>query len=430
MIAALNPKRLCWLALLAVLASSGCSSLLNPIDAIPAHRLPPQLLGVSRNNHVDVSLARLRAPEPPEYLLDAGDVIGVYVDGILADPGGAPMVHMPPKGSDLPPAIGVPFAVRRNGTISLPLLAPIRVAGLTLAQTEASIRRAYVENKILKPQDYRVIVTLMRKRIYSVVVVREDSANQGGGAGMIRGAPESSGVRRNQVVHLEAYRNDVLNALTQTGGLPGTYAKNEVKILRGGACDFAKQDALIEAHYANVACDPCSAAPHPPRDPSVTRIPLRLPPGTPPRIRPEDVLLYDGDILLVEARDREVFYTGGLLGGGVFPLPRDFDLDVLSALSMAKQSLVASGSGAVGRSGLGGSLTGVSPGVVYILRKTPTGGQLPIKVDLTRAIRDPRARPLIQPEDVLVLQYRPREEVLNFGLGAAVTWGAASLLRR
>ena len=66
-------------------------------------------------------------------------------------------------------------------------------------------------------------------------------------------------------------------------------------------------------------------------------IPLRLGPGEVPQFKPQDVILNDGDIVVVESREREVFYTGGLLGGGEYPLPRDYDIDVLTAMSIAKQ---------------------------------------------------------------------------------------------
>ena len=59
----------------------------------------------------------------------------------------------------------------------------------------------------------------------------------------------------------------------------------------------------------------------------------------------------------------------------------------------------------------------------YILRKTPCNGQIAIEVDLTKAINDPRQRPIIQPGDSLILQYKPCEEVINFGIGAFFTYG-------
>ena len=33
-------------------------------------------------------------------------------------------------------------------------------------------------------------------------------------------------------------------------------------------------------------------------------------------IKKEDIILHDGDIVFIESRDTEVFFTGGLLGGG------------------------------------------------------------------------------------------------------------------
>ena len=60
--------------------------------------------------------------------------------------------------------------------------------------------------------------------------------------------------------------------------------------------------------------------------------------------------------MLIEGREREVFYTGGLLPGGEWPLPRDYDLDVLGAIAMAGQG--AGGQPGIGRSGggMGGGL--------------------------------------------------------------------------
>ncbi len=150
-----------------------------------------------------------------------------------------------------------------------------------------------------------------------------------------------------------------------------------------------------------------------------------------PNIRPEDVVLEDGDIIYIESRETEVFYTGGLLPGGEFQLPRDYDLDVLGALSLA-------GAG-IGNTNLGGArqgggarglmVGGVPPGRVYILRKTGCNGQVAIEVDLTAAINDPRQRPLIQAGDILILQYKCEEELLNFSLGSFFTYGLAQIVR-
>ncbi len=149
-----------------------------------------------------------------------------------------------------------------------------------------------------------------------------------------------------------------------------------------------------------------------------------------PSLAPEDVILEDGDIVLVESRDNEFFYTGGLLPGGQWPLPRDYDLDALGAMALAGGGIASSSRGGGGGL-LGGAqgIGGVPPGRLYILRRTPCKGQIAIEVDLAKAINNPSARPIIQPGDTLILQYRPIEEALNFGLGSFFTFGIQQILQ-
>ena len=168
-----------------------------------------------------------------------------------------------------------------------------------------------------------------------------------------------------------------------------------------------------------------------PEDPTVLRIPLRLPAGVLPSIRPQDVILEEGDIVLIESRDTEFFYTGGLLPAGQWPIPRDYDLDALGAMAMAGGGVASRGQGGGGGGigGLAGGLSGVAPGRLYILRKTPCKGQIAIEVDLARSINDPRERPIIQPGDTLILQYKPCEEAINFGVGTFFTFGIQQLFQ-
>ena len=412
---------------------SGCQSLLSPVSGVPSHRIPEEFLTKPKNNLVPIDISRLRQEPPNEYLVDADDILGIFIETILGEADQPPPVHMPEGDSDLPPAIGYPIPVRSDGTLALPLVEPIEVRGLTLRQVEKAIRAAYtVDKQFLPAGKDRIIVTLLRPREYHVIVIRQD-----GGIG----DGETNLSSRGQVVKLPAYKNDVMNALAQTGGLPGVEAKNEVVILKGRLKDAQARDAFVLNFYNNPPQDPCLCFPPLPDDRSATRIPLRLPPGQVPQFNPEDVILESGDIVYIESREREVFYTGGLLGGGEFPLPRDYDLDVIGAMSIVGGGIASSqrgggggGGGGGGRvGGMGGGLIGgiggVAPGQLFILRETPCNGQITIAVDLNRAIRDSRARPLIQPGDILVLQYKPQEEVLNFALGTFFTYGISDLLR-
>ena len=121
----------------------------------------------------------------------------------------------------------------------------------------------------------------------------------------------------------------------------------------------------------------------------------------------------DGDIVLLESRPTEVFYTAGLLPSTVQVLPRDRDVDVLQAISIVAGPLQ---NGAFAGNNLAGVLVNEglgnpSPSMITVLRKTPDGGQVPIKVDLDRALVDARERILIRPDDILVLQETPNQAI-------------------
>ncbi len=159
---------------------------------------------------------------------------------------------------------------------------------------------------------------------------------------------------------------------------------------------------------------------------------MRLPPGVIPNFRLEDIILEDGDIVYIESREAEVFYTGGLLPGGEFKIPRDYDLDVVAAMALTGGGISSpqqGGGGGGGMGGMGRLFGGVPPGMLYVLRKTPCNGQITIEIDLAKANVDPRERILVQPGDILILRFKPSEEILNFGLGTFFTFGIQYALR-
>ncbi len=418
---------------------SGCSTLTMPIDGVPANRLPPEFFAEPKNDLVPVDISLLSLEPPRDYQLDGGDILGVYIEGVLPfnppnAPPEPPPVNFPDRDSTLPPSIGYPIAVQDDGTLALPLIEPLKVKGLTLEQVREAIRDAYIDEEILRPEKARPIVTIIKERTYDIIVVREDGGNlntQSLAADFIRGTSDRSA--SGAMVKLPAYQNDVLHALVETGGLPGLNAKNEVRVLRASLADQRKRSQFMQQFYAQqqaALLDPCVCPPELPEDPSILRIPLRVKPGVVPNISPKDIELEDGDIVYIESRETEVFYTGGLLPGGEHSLPRDYDLDILGAMAIA-----GGGVGTVqqqGGGGLGGarSIGGVPPGRAYILRKTRCNGQVAIEVDLAAAVNDPRQRPLIQAGDTIILQYKCEEELLNFGLGSFFTYGLASIVRR
>ena len=404
-------RRIAWLALfgcMALLPLGGCAALTNPVaEGVPVRRLPPEFLGRFRDDTETIPLTLLGQKPPAIYRLGPGDTLGVWAESVLGDR----TQQLPVTTSDLPqfpPVIGFPVPVREDGTISLPLVDPIRVDGMSIIEAENAVRRAYIDKKILKQGNERVIVTLMRRRTYHVLVLRQETGNFASGpeARTIVSAPLNK-FGAAQVLELPAFENDVLNALSRSGGLPGLDAYNAVRIERSAMHVDAKGAARYEPGVTPVGSSGKLRS---------QVIPLRVRPGEAPAIRPEDVLLDSGDVVFIEERNLEYFYTGGLLPPGEFVLPRDRDLDVVEAISFVKGPLV---NGAFGGSNLSGQLIqpGIgspSPSLLTVLRRLPNGGEVRIRVDLNRALRDPRERIVIQPKDVLVLQETPSEAIARY----------------
>ena len=209
----------------------------------------------------------------------------------------------------------------------------------------------------------------------------------------------------------------MLHALTLTGGLPGVDARNEVVVLRGAhnpesaAAETTSPNDLTSLMAQANGVDKCR----------IVRIPLRHIPGEPLSFGPDDVILKQGDVVYIEARDTDHFLTGGLLPGGQFPLPRDYELDVLlGAIKVIAGGSADGPAGANAASYLyrGGSGPGniCAPTRVIILRTVPGCGQISIHVSLKRALLDPQERIGIQAGDVVLLQYTPGELLTNYFL--------------
>lgn len=399
---------------LALPAFSGCSSLvlsLHGPDAVPARKVPGLVMARSRKDMQDISLSRLRQTPPDHHQLGPNDVLGIYIENVLGKTGEPPPVHFPEEG-ERDPAIGFPIPVREDGTVALPYIPPMKVSGLTIEQVTRQIRKAYTQDQKLLPEGKdRIIVTLIKRRTYRVLVVREETGTKDGVTKRGDG----------HLIDLPAYENDLLSALNATGGLPGTDAKNEVLIIRDDGSKGARYDEFVG--QVKMSKVPCQAPPIVPDAPNVIRIPLRFYPDQAPSFTEEDIILNNGDIVLIQSREQEKFYTGGVLGGGEHLIPRDYDLDILGAIAMSGGPVGSSGntfSSSQSRnmmSGGGQTRTGpVPPSRAIVVRKLADGSQIPIRVDLNRALTDSSERVLIQPEDIVIVRYTVAEEIVNTAL--------------
>ena len=426
-------------AILLCLSLCGCAAITNPLaNGVPVRILPDELLAKSKADLKPIPLSLLRQPPPAAYRLAAGDILGIYIEGVLGSAETPPPVNMP-MGTNLPPSFGYPIPIRQDGRLPVPLVEPVLVEGLTISEAEKAIAKAYGDKRILRPEDRRILVTLMEPRHIRVLVLREDSGQRSVNvqSQSLRGLPSSTSTIGGQqqgsgaVLELAAYENDVLHALAQTGGLPGFDAINEVIIYRG-YWDAAQQGAggvpaqrvgeqgarsrELGVGSANLPSPAGRGAGGEGSGQRTIRIPMRMRPGEALPFSPQDILLQAGDIVMVRGLQPQFFYTGGLLPAQQYSIPRDYDLTVVDAVLKAQGAMLDGGyggsnlSGTIIQSGLGNP----SPSLLTVIRRTPNQGQVAISVDLNRAVTDPRENILIQAGDVLIMQETPGEAVARY----------------
>src|SRR5438132_12121854 len=90
---------------------SGCAAITNPVaEGIPVRRLPPEFRGPSRAG-ATIPLPLLSQKPVDVYRLAAGDVLGIWIEGVLGDRTQTPPIYTPPAGATtvgrrFPPAVG------------------------------------------------------------------------------------------------------------------------------------------------------------------------------------------------------------------------------------------------------------------------------------------------------------------------------------
>jgi protein involved in polysaccharide export with SLBB domain len=382
---------------LAACGPVGCAGLTNPVaDGIPVRRLPDEVFGRPKAELQQVPLNLLRINDPGDYKLDKGDVLAIVADEVLTrENQPVPVQFLQNPNATKSAVQGVPVPVQDDGTLRLPYLDPIDVRGKTLLEAQnLIIEQMVVKKEIVVKGKERVLVDLLQPRRYRVLVVREDSqpvpvqfANAGSTSAVVGGTKRGSAFS----LLLEPGRNDLLQALTQTGGPPGVDAKNEVVIRRG------KYD---------------------PADPAkgYVLVPLRARTDDPLKFTEADITLEDGDTVLIETRDTDVYYTAGLLGAAQIPLPRDYDLRVIEAITQVRGPLIngSFNQNAFVANAVNTGIGNPNASLVTVIRRLPNLQQIRIRVDLNEAFRDMRENILIQPGDIIVLQERPGESLARY----------------
>lgn len=370
------------LGLLSLAYTTGCYAPLRS-PAIPATCLSDAYRMPERSFATELNLASLSIPAAQDYILGPNDTLEVSLSG-LSDPG--------PKEQVRP----VTVRIMSNGKVRLPLAGEVEVGGMNLSEAQQAIDEAYSPDILKSP---KTSIVLVERATFNIPVIGELT---------------------NPGVHsLPRYENDIANALALAGGRTPFAAEvvevhrrmPEFELVRRVAASSDSSDPQSAAFPA-VAIDPAGAGMLMDESTKVVlRIPLKS--GTPAIIADnqvypqehlsvEDITLRQGDVVVVPRQPDEVFFVVGLLNednvvnfrvsdldrrlGNAFLLPKDRDVDVVTAVAMA------------------GYIDPIdSPTTVTVHRSVPGAPPMLIRVDLIAARYDWNENVYVQPGDIIYL---------------------------
>ena len=146
----------------------------NWLDGNVKHRYSfttdQRMLGVSTTaenaEQVFSAVKRIIRENEGPYRLQPGDVLGVFIDGLIGRFDADPPVHYPADGR--PPLIGFPIPIDHDGTISIPILGDVKVATMTVQEARQKLIVACTKEDrdgkgpLLRSQS-RIMLNLIRR---------------------------------------------------------------------------------------------------------------------------------------------------------------------------------------------------------------------------------------------------------------------------
>ncbi len=347
-----------------VLGASGCAHRYYLATDMPAEFIAPPTTNVSTD-----LISRLADETAGSDVIGPGDLLSVTVD----------------SGYGEEPTNSRSVWVAEDGTVRVPLIGSVRLAGLTPRDAGPLIAAAGIERGLfVDPYPY-VTVEMKRQRTNSVRII---------------GAVRSPGVKQ-----LPRGSSDLLSALVAAGNL-NEKAGPEIQIIR---CHGGRSPLSPDSH--RVADGPQAeltsfeaAGSQGPRTISVNLASMADQPA-------ENYYLEDGDVVVVREREpRSIHVIGLVKEPGEYDLPLDRDLHLLNALALA------------------GDRTSQIADKVWIIRQVP-GKKEPVRIQASvrEAKRDAAANVRLASGDVVSVEETPATFVLDlmrnfirFGLSSSV----------
>jgi protein involved in polysaccharide export with SLBB domain len=329
-----NRNRLMFL--IAVVTLAGCRSFAD----YKARDLPTELRAMGSSSPRRMDLTAIARQAINQDVIYVGDVLDVTVTTGLED-------H---------PTQAWPVRVGDDGSVDVPLIGSVQVAGLGLEAAEQAIRAASIQREIF--QQPHVAVLMKARKTIQVRVL---------------GAVETPGVYQ-----LPAAGSDVLAALVAAGGFT------------------EKAGTLIEIRHPNSAFSPAGEVP----TTGVALASFLATPDAPPRVTridlaqlaqhemAADLHVEDGSIVMVKERQQRSISVMGLVRRpDSYELPDDEETRVLDALALA------------------GGLTVSVADKVRLIRHVPESDDpIIIAVSIRQAKKNGKENLILAPGDIVVVE--------------------------
>ncbi len=287
-------------ALLVVLAfSAGCQSGTYQADLLPA-----EFRTASINPKLNMNLARVASPGTGSALLAPGDLLEISVATGRSEEKVTPTLAR----------------VADDGTVNVPVIGPVSVAGLEAFDASQSITNLAIQRGMYNHP--LVTIEIKSKAVNRITVL---------------GAVKEQGVHE-----IARGSSDLISALAAAGGLTDD-ADSVIEIIRQPKFGFAANEAPLPettavgseiqlAAYQNIGQTPGSQQTPGWIAPRTMQIDL----ANGNSITNADFRLLDRDIVRVVTRKKEVVYVAGLVKDpGQFEIPLDQDIHLLDAIALA-----------------------------------------------------------------------------------------------
>lgn len=330
--------------------------------------LPAYLAAAHRDNAQTIDLSRLASLAVNSELIDRGDVIDVTIS----------------TGLNEKESYTQPVRIREDGVADIPVVGPVHLAGLELAEAEAAITAASIQRNLYR-RPY-VTVTMRHQRVNRVTVV---------------GAVKEPGVKA-----IPRGQCDLLAALVAAGGLSET--AGTIVEIRNPIKDTAAPDP-IASNPADSSINPTGHS-QPGAGAGIRRQSLRVDLVAATKSGTGNYILEDGAVVMVEKRDPEPVHVVGLVHKpNRYELPVGENLRVIDAVALA-----------------GGLSSPVADDILVIRKKPNSNETVRIALKYSEAKRDERANLLLAPGDIVSVEQTPLTvfvdtlRLINFGFGASL----------